>query len=133
MKTFLAPCAAILAFALSGCANQASETSLPRGAVMADDFESTPVGAIPAGFTKTGNLAVADDDAHSGKHSLKIEPQVRGGRFISMDPAKVAELGGNFWGRMYFKLKTPAPLPTGKLIHITLVDGKADSPSAHDL
>ena len=100
---------------------------------MSENFESTAVGAIPAGFTKTGNIAVEEGVAHSGKRALRIEPQVRGGRFISLDPDKVAALGGEHWGRMYFKMKTPAPLPTGKLIHITLVDGKADSPLAHDL
>ena len=71
--------------------------------------------------------------AHSGTHALRIEPAVKGGRFISLDPAKVAELGGEHWGRMYFKVKTPTPLPTGRLIHITLVDGKGTSPLANDL
>ena len=135
MKITFAAAAAVLGIAVSGCATdgQSGAASLPRGAVMSENFESTAVGEIPAGFTKTGNIAVQEGVAHSGKRALRIEPQVRGGRFISLDPEKVATLGGEHWGRMYFKLKTPAPLPTGKLIHITLVDGKADSPLAHDL
>jgi hypothetical protein len=107
-------------------------------AIVSDDFESTPVGAIPAGFTKTGAIAVAEGVAHSGKHALKIEPAVKGGRFISLAPDKVAALGGEHWGRLYFKVQTPAPLPLpqpGKktaAIHTTLVAGKATSPLAND-
>ncbi len=99
----------------------------PAGVIVAEDFESTAVGEIPAGFTKTGAIAVADDAAHSGHHALKVEPAVRGGRFISLAPDKVAALGGEHWGRLYFKVKTPAPLPLvpdGKKtasIHTTLV------------
>ena len=92
-----------------------------------------PVGAIPAGFTKTGDVGVEEGVAHSGKHALRIEPAVRGGRYISLAPDKVAALGGEHWGRLYFKVKTPTPLPTGRLIHATLVDGKGISPLANDL
>ena len=119
----------------------ASTPTLAQGAsdvVVIEDFESTAVGAIPQGFTKTGAIGVADDVAHSGHHSLKIEPAVKGGRFITLAPDKVAALGGEHWGRLYFKVKTPAPLPLaveGKKspsIHTTLVAGKATSPMAND-
>ena len=103
------------------------------GIIVSDDFESTPVGAIPAGFTKTGDIGVEEGVAHSGKHALKIEPAVRGGRFISLAPDKVAALGGEHWGRLYYKVKTPTPMPTGRLIHATFVDGKGISPLANDL
>jgi hypothetical protein len=106
--------------------------------VVSDDFEATAVGEIPKGFTKTGAIGVAEDVAHSGKHALKIEPAVKGGRFISLAPDKVAALGGEHWGRFYFKVKTPTPLPVvpeGKKsasIHTTLVAAKATSPLAND-
>jgi hypothetical protein len=106
--------------------------------IVSDDFESTAVGAIPAGFTKTGAIAVAEGVAHSGTHALRIEPAVKGGRFISLAPDKVAALGGEHWGRMYYKVKTPTPLPVvpeGKKsasIHTTLVAGKTNSPLAND-
>jgi hypothetical protein len=134
MKIAFAAAAAAMGIAVAGCATDGSSgPAMPRGAVMAENFENVAVGEIPAGFTRTGNIAVQEGVAHSGTKALRIEPQVRGGRFISLDPAKVAELGGEHWGRMYFKIKTPTPLPTGKLIHITLVDGKAESPAVHDL
>jgi hypothetical protein len=53
-------------------------------------------------------------------------------------PEKVAALGGEHWGRLYYKVKLPAPLPLpqpGKknsAIHTTLVAGKTTSPLAHD-
>src|SRR4051812_46766812 len=90
-----------LGIVVSGCATdqQTASHSAP-GIVMSENFESAAVGAIPDGFTKTGNIAVQEGVAHSGKHALRIEPQVKGGRFISLDPAKVAALGGEHWGRM---------------------------------
>lgn len=106
--------------------------------LVSEDFESTAVGQIPKGFTKTGAIGVAEDVAHSGKRSLKIEPAEKGGRFISLPAEKVAALGGEHWGRFYYKVKTPTPLPvipegkTSASIHTTLVAGKCTSPLAND-
>ena len=124
--------AAALALAVSGCATMPGGHSM-SGTIMSEDFESTPTGSIPAGFTKTGDIGVEAGVAHSGTHALKIEPAVKGGRFISLAPDKVAALGGEHWGRLYYKVKTPTPLPTGRLIHATLVDGQGISPLANDL
>lgn len=131
MKMSFATTAVVLSIAVSGCASMAGHT-VP-GTIVSEDFESTPAGSIPAGFTKTGDIAVEEGVAHSGTHALRIEPAVKGGRFISLAPDKVAALGGEHWGRLYYKVKTPAPLPTGRLIHATLVDGKGTSPLANDL
>ena len=112
--------------------------STPPDLVLSEDFESTPVGQIPKAFTKTGAVAVAEDAAHSGKRSLRIEPATKGGRFITLQGDKVAALGGQFWGRLYFKVNLPAPLPvipegkTSAAIHTTLVSGKTTSPLAND-
>jgi len=131
MKISFAAAAAVLSIIVSGCTtpNGGSSSSV----ILSENFESTAVGAIPDGFTKTGAIAVEQGVAHSGTHALQIEPAVRGGRFISLAPDKVAAMGGEHWGRMYFKVKTPTPMPTGRLIHITLADGKGISPLANDL
>ncbi len=132
MKMSFAVSAVVLSFVASGCAM--NQPRSPPGVIVSEDFESTPAGAIPAGFTKTGDIAVEQGVAHSGTHALQIAPAVKGGRFISLAPDKVAALGGEHWGRLYSKIKTPAPLPTGaKAIHATLVDGKGTSPLANDL
>jgi hypothetical protein len=128
MKIAFAAAAVALSVVVSGCAVGGSAP----GAIVADDFESTAVGAIPAGFTKTGELGVEEGVAHSGKHALMIQPGVRGGRSIDLAPDKLAALGGAHWGRLYYKIKSPAPLPTGRLIHATIVHGAATSPLAKD-
>jgi hypothetical protein len=101
------------------------------------DFENTAVGEIPQGFTKTGAVAVADDQAHSGKHSLRMEAAVHGPRRITVkDEAFMKSLGGTHWGRLYFKVQLPTPEPMGEgkfpVIHSTLVSGNATSPSEKD-
>lgn len=120
-----------LGVVVSGCTTPAGNSQ--PGVIVSEDFESTAAGAIPAGFTKTGEIGVEEGVAHSGTHALEVKPAVRGGRFISLAPDKVAALGGEHWGRMYFKVKTPTPMPTGRLIHATFVDGKGISPLANDL
>ena len=130
MKMSFAASALALGVVMSGCAMNPQS---PPGVIVSDDFESTAVGAIPAGFTKTGELGVEEGVAHSGKHALMIQPGVRGGRSIDLAPDKVAALGGEHWGRLYYKIKMPAPMPTGNLIHATIVHGRAVSPSAKDV
>jgi hypothetical protein len=135
MKTPFLPIA--LALLLLASARSFSQSE-PSELIVSEDFESTAVGQIPAGFTKTGAIAVAEDAAHSGKHALRMEPALKGGRFITLQGPKLAALGGQFWGRLYFKVKLPAPLPvvpegkTSAIIHTTMVSGKAASPLAND-
>ena len=128
MKVTFAATAVTLGFVLLGCMGM----NQPSSVIVSEDFESTAVGAIPAGFTKTGELGVEDGVAHSGHHALMIQPGVRGGRSIDLAPDKVAAMGGEHWGRLYYKIKSPAPLPTGKLIHATIVHGAATSPLKQD-
>ncbi|HEV7405500.1 MAG TPA: hypothetical protein VGO11_21325 [Chthoniobacteraceae bacterium] len=110
----------------------------PPKLLLSEDFESTAVGAIPAGFTKTGEVAVVDDMAHSGKKSLRIEPAERGGRKITKQGPEIVALGGQHWGRLYYKVMLPYPAPvvpegkTSGIIHSTLVSGQATSPLAND-
>jgi len=130
MKLSFAAASVALGVVMSGCAMMGGGSA--PGVIVADDFESTAVGAIPAGFTKTGELGVEEGVAHSGKHALMIQPGVRGGRSIDLAPDKVAALGGEHWGRLYIKFKTPVPKPTGNLIHATIVHGRAVSPSVKD-
>ena len=106
--------------------------------VISEDFENTAVGAVPAGYTKTGSIGVVDDVAHSGKHSLRMDPAVKGARKITKQGSELTALGGQFWGRLYYKLKLPVPAPvipegkTSGIIHSTMVSGLASSPLASD-
>ena len=79
--------------------------------IISEDFENVPVGETPKGFVKKGALGVVDDVSHSGKKSLRIEPATKGGRTLTKTGPELAALGGQFWGRFYFKVKLPSPLP----------------------
>jgi hypothetical protein len=104
--------------------------------LLSEDFESTPPGQVPKGFTKTGAVAVVDDVAHSGKRSLRIDAAPNGPRRITLKGDILTALGGEHWGRLYYKVQLPTPTPQGEgkfpVIHSTLVAGSAQSPSAKD-
>ena len=95
-------------------------------------FEDVATGQIPKGFTKQGAVAVVEDVAHTGKKSLRMEPAVNGARTITLKGEILTQLGGEHWGRLYFKVKSPAPSPDTGVIHSTIVSGTATSPSAKD-
>jgi len=127
---FLSLAGGVLLAASSGAFAQT-----PAPAVLfSEDFENVPVGEIPKGFTKTGAIAVSDDAAHSGHKSLKMDAAIKGARKITLQGEPLTALGGEHWGRLYFKVKLPVPSPvipagqTTGVIHSTLVDGMATSP-----
>jgi hypothetical protein len=105
--------------------------------IFTEDFESTPVGAIPDGFTgDTNKVAVRDDFANSGKKALRVEPATRGARRITLKGDVLTKLGGQFWGRLYYRVQQPYPLPDpnsgNPVIHSTFVAGSAISPQFND-
>lgn len=114
-------------------AGAADKTPKPAPLLLVEDFETTQAGQIPKAYTKTGAVAVAEDFAHSGRHALRMEAAVNGPRRITVaDKALMTALGGDHWGRLYFKVQLPVPVPKGDgnfpVIHSTLVSGKAQSP-----
>jgi len=138
VKTPLLPLSLAL-LAIASSHTLAQSPALSSGDIfLSEDFEATAVGQIPKGFTKTGAVAVAEDSAHGGKHALKMDPATKGARVITLGAPATAAIGGEHWGRFYYKVKLPSPLPVvpeGKTtagIHTTLVSGKATSPLAND-
>ena len=97
-----------------------------------EDFESTEVGKIPKGFTSVGSVGVVDDVAHTGKHSLRLNAAVNGARQIIWKGEQLAAMGGEHWGRLFYRVQLPSPLPASGIIHSTMVVGAAKSPSAKD-
>ena len=94
------------------------------------------MGGVPSGFTATGKVAVANDFAHSGKKALRVEAATRGPRRITLKGDVLTKLGGEFWGRLYYRVEQPNPLPdpssSNPVIHSTLVAGSAISPQFND-
>ncbi|MDI1429070.1 hypothetical protein [Polyangium sorediatum] len=92
--------------------------------IICEDFEATEVGAVPQGWTKHGDpAAVADDEAASGAHALKLGPMVNGERRIYHDGSK---LGSGHWGRIRYKVALPVP---DAFVHSTLVALYGDGPT----
>ena len=100
--------------------------------VIVEDFETTADGGIPKGFTKKGSAAEVSDVAHSGTHSLRLDAAPKGLRGLEKSGPELAALGGQHWGRMFYRVQLPAPLPVGNGAHTTLVAGSAQSPAEKD-
>lgn len=125
---------AVLAFISLAAAEPAAVVPLWQ-----EDFEATPVGAIPKGLTKEGPVRVVADVCHTGRQALRLDAVVKGPRRVTRAGPDVTAFGGELWGRLYFKVQQPLPTlpdpPEGRKIaftHITLVSGKALSPQFDD-
>jgi hypothetical protein len=104
-------------------------TSCASGAhSICEDFENTAEGAVPTGWEKVGNVGAATDAAHRGTQSLKIGAATNGARRMRLTGSRVEALGGTHWGRIFYKVETPAPVPTSGVIHSTIVAWDAMSP-----
>jgi hypothetical protein len=93
-----------------------------------EDFEGTDVGKTPTGYEKKGACGVVDDVAHSGRHSLRLDAAEKGARQIVKKGPELTAMGGQHWGRLYFRVQLPSPLPAKGGIHTTLVAASATSP-----
>jgi hypothetical protein len=100
----------------------------PGKYAICEDFESTAVGAVPAGWTKHGAAAVAADESARGSHSLKIEAALNGERRIYADASR---LGSGHWGRIFYKVRTPAPLSCdpNPVLHSTIIALQGNGPT----
>jgi hypothetical protein len=83
--------------------------------LICESFESTAVGAIPAGFTKHGNATVTADQAARGTHALKMAAAANGERRIYTD---ALQLGSGHWGRIFYRVELPVPTV---FVHSTMV------------
>jgi hypothetical protein len=96
--------------------------------LLMEDFETTDAGKVPKGYTKQGEVSVVNDVAHSGRQSLRIEAATNGPRRITTKSDALAQLGGTYWGRLYFKVQLPAPECSSGVIHSTIVSVVGKSP-----
>lgn len=98
--------------------------------LLMEDFETTAAGQVPRSYQKQGAVAVVEEGAHSGRHCLKCDAAPNGARKITLKGDILKELGGSFWGRLYFKVLAPTPDP--EKVHSTFVSGAAKSPAHQD-
>jgi hypothetical protein len=93
--------------------------------LLCEGFESTAVGTTPpAGWTRHGNAAIADDQAARGSRALKISAADNGERRFYFTNAK--SFGAAHWGRIFYKVQLPVP---DAFVHSTLVALQGTGPT----
>jgi hypothetical protein len=94
---------------------------------LCEDFDSNTDGAIPTGWQvlngwNTGSTVIASDQAHSAGHSLKSVSALTGQTRVKRSLAALGATAGNHWGRIFYKVESPAPKPAqNQVIHSTFV------------
>ncbi|MGF7233506.1 MAG: hypothetical protein ACQSGP_00895 [Frankia sp.] len=99
---------------------------------LCEDFEGTPVGAVPAGWSATGPVTVSATQAREGRHSLEVGVIDRGPRIITTSLTGLGLLAGEQWGRIFFKVGVPVPYSATHILHSTMVAESAVSPLRGD-
>jgi hypothetical protein len=112
----------------SGGGSGAGTTCASGAYAICEDFEATADGAVPAGWTKVGSVGTASDMAHRGSKALKVGAAANGPRRMQLTGSRVTMLGGMHWGRIFYKMQTPAPRPSSGVIHSTIVAWDSMSP-----
>ncbi len=94
---------------------------------LCEDFESGSVGMIPDGWTalqgyapERGGTVLADDAAHSGSMALKSDGMSTGLDRVQRALSSLGPTATKHWGRLLYKVGTPAPKPDSGVIHITM-------------
>ncbi|HEX3694075.1 MAG TPA: hypothetical protein VH374_01700 [Polyangia bacterium] len=93
---------------------------------LCEDFETGAVGAIPIGWTalrgfsgQRGGIGLANDQFHSGSMAVKGESMSTGQDRIQKSLTALGATAAKHWGRIFYKVQSPAPKPKSGVIHIT--------------
>ncbi|HZL20814.1 MAG TPA: hypothetical protein VFG23_23980 [Polyangia bacterium] len=96
---------------------------------LCEDFETGTVGGLPTGWTALDGyggdaakgVGLANDQFRSGGMSLKSDSMTPGEERIQRSLASLGATATKHWGRIFYKVQSPAPLPaSGAVIHVTL-------------
>jgi hypothetical protein len=105
-------------------------TTSPCAYKLCESFESGSVGALPTGWTAYNGygadamkgVALASDQAHSGTMSLKSSSVTPGEQRIQKSLAALGATATKHWGRIFYKVQSPAPKTSGGVyFHTTMV------------
>jgi hypothetical protein len=92
---------------------------------LCEDFESGAVGGIPPGwqllqgYSTRGGVGLANDEFHSGRMSLKSDSINPGQDRVEKSLAALGSTATKHWGRIFYKVGSPAPRPNSNVLHIT--------------
>ena len=105
----------------SGCAGKSYK--------LCEDFESGTGDAFPTGWTKfkgygagaASDVTMATDEFHSGKASVKSSSMATGQTRIQKSIATLGATASKHWGRIFYKVQSPATKPSSGVLHVTFV------------
>lgn len=102
-----------------------------RTLALCEDFEGAADGALPTGWTQLagwnqGTVQVSSASAHGGRKALSSVITNNPGQPRAQHSLPAA-LGGNHWGRVWYRVETPAPnaMNPSNYFHITFVGLRA--------
>jgi hypothetical protein len=113
-----------------GTGGAAGTTTSACAYKLCESFESGAVGALPTGWTAYNGyggdamkgVTLANDQAHSGAMSLKSSSVTPGEERIQKSLAALGATATKHWGRIFFKVQSPAPKTSGgTYFHTTMV------------
>jgi hypothetical protein len=93
---------------------------------LCDSFEAGTVGGVPTGWTalrgygSAVGVGLATDQFHSGAMALKSNSMTPGQARVQRSLAALGATAAKHWGRIFYKVQSPAPTPNSGVIHITL-------------
>ena len=93
---------------------------------LCEDFEAATPGALPPGWEKfelyqqgkPGTVDVQTDQFHGGAKALKSSSAAKDQPRARRSLASLGTLANNHWGRIWYKVQTPAPRPN-TYFHVT--------------
>ena len=105
----------------NGCAGKAYK--------LCEDFETGTSGAIPTGWTKfkgygagsPEDAVLATDAFHSGKMALKSSSKDPGQGRIQKSLSALGATASKHWGRVFYKVQSPATKPSSGVLHVTFI------------
>jgi len=96
---------------------------------LCEDFETGASGAIPTGWTtfkgygasKPTDVGLATDEFHSGTMALKSNSASSGQARIQKSLSTLGATASKHWGRIFYKVQTPAAKNASGVLHVTWV------------
>ena len=99
-----------------------------RGYLFCEDFESAAPGSLPAGWTvgfgwqsEDTRPEVSESSPHTGARSLRSSVAISGQRRAERSIESLGDARGVHWGRVFYRVQTPAFVPGGGVVHNTLL------------
>lgn len=91
-----------------------------------EDFESAAGTALPSGWVvgsgwMDGNPSVSSSVAHTGTRSLRSASAMAGQHRAEHPLAALGDARGHHWGRVFYRVATPAFVPSSGVVHNTMV------------